>query len=70
MESKGGPGGGVATLAAATAAARLGTRRSSAFPPLRGPKLPDFRPRGTTEAQGSDLGLRLGLERLGLRARR
>jgi hypothetical protein len=53
-----------------SAAARLGTRRSSAFPPLRWPKLHDFRPRSTTEARGSDLGLRLGLEGLGHRARR
>jgi hypothetical protein len=44
---------------------RLGTRRSSAFPPLRGSKLHDFRPGSTTAARGNDLGLRLGLEELG-----
>jgi hypothetical protein len=32
--------GGAATSAAKPAAARLGTRRSSAFPPLRGPNRP------------------------------
>jgi hypothetical protein len=49
------------------AAARLEIRRSSAFPPLRGSNLHDFKPGSTTATRGIDLELRLGLEELGLR---
>jgi hypothetical protein len=69
-EQKGKRGAALRRRRPKPAAAWLGTRRSSAFPLLRGPELHDFRPGSTTEARGNDLGLRLGLEGLGLCARR
>jgi hypothetical protein len=45
----------------------FGARRSSMFPSLRWLILHDIKPGGLTAAQGIDLGLQLGLERLGLR---
>jgi hypothetical protein len=66
-------GAGSRGAAALTAGAEFprrrgfGAHRSSTFPSLRWLILHDIKPGGLTAAQGIDLGLQLGLERLGLR---